>query len=177
LQTAALTADAEKSRADIAEANVRAAQAEQRAAEANLELARMKAPRTLSAEQQDRIVSKLRSFAGIKFDVGLVQGDVEAAELLVTIEAVLQKAGWNEIDWDGGDIVLKRGARPTAGIVTAANVAIAADPEKRDAVLGKAAEALAAALNADGILSVGASAAGFIAKNKEALHILIGRKT
>jgi hypothetical protein len=72
---------------EIAKANATAAQAQQRAAEATLELARMKAPRTLTAEP---IVSMLKPFAGTPFDVGLVQGDAEAADFMLVLEGVLK---------------------------------------------------------------------------------------
>src|SRR5207302_1631965 len=67
---------AEGFRADIAKANKSAAQARAQvagataeAAKANLELARLKTPRTLSIEQQQRIVGKIKPFAGKTFDL------------------------------------------------------------------------------------------------------------
>jgi hypothetical protein len=159
---------------EIAKANATAAQAQQRAAEANLELARMKAPRTLRAEP---VVSILKPFAGTSFDVGLVQGDAEAADFMLVLEGVLKAAGWREVDWAGGDIVMTREGSPTAGLVTTRNVAVGVHPA-RALTLGNAAAALADALNAQGIVARrGTTDAGFINKNADAVHILIGRKT
>jgi hypothetical protein len=162
---------------EIANANATAAQAEQRAAEANLELARMKAPRTLMPERQESVVSMLKPFAGVRFDVGLVQGDPEAAAFMILLEAVLNAAGWIEVDWVGGDIVMTREGKPTVGLVTTANVAVAVHPEKTSS-FGNAAAALGEALNAQGIVTrSGTVGAGFINQDAKALHILIGRKT
>jgi hypothetical protein len=166
-----------KNEADTATANARAAEAEQRASEANLELARMNAPRTLRPEQQQRVIAMLKPFAGTQFDIGLVQGDPEAAELMILIETVLKAAGWSQIDWVGGDIVLTLAGRPTAGVVTTTNVAIAVHPE-RASTLENAAAALLTALSSQGIAArAGTSAAAFLNRNADAIHILIGRKT
>jgi hypothetical protein len=159
---------------EIAKANATAAQAQQRAAEATLELARMKAPRTLTAEP---IVSMIKPFAGTPFDVGLVQGDAEAADFMLVLEGVLKAAGWREVDWVGGDIVMTREGKPVAGLVTTRNIAVAVHPEKAS-TFGNAAAALGDALNAQGIVTrSGTTDAGFINKNADAVHILIGRKT
>jgi hypothetical protein len=137
----------------------------------------MKAPRTLKREQQERVVSMLRPFSGTQFDVGLVQGDAEAAEFMILLEAVLQTAGWREVDWVGGDILMTREGKPAAGLITSTNVAVAVHPEKTS-TLGNAAAALGTALNAEGIAArAGTSGAGFINKDADAVHILIGRKT
>src|SRR5882762_2863815 len=65
---------AESFRLDIAKANESAQQAEARAAEANLELARFKAPRTLSPAQQAKIATRLRAFAPQTVDI-IIIGD------------------------------------------------------------------------------------------------------
>jgi len=166
-----------KNEADTATANARAAEAEQRASEANLELARMKAPRTLRPEQQQRVIAILKPFAGTQFDIGLVEGDAEAAEFMTLCEAVLQAAGWKQTDWVGGDIVMTRAGKPTAGLVTTTNVAIAVHPET-ESTLGNAAATLSAALSLEGIAArTGTSGAGFLNRNVGAVHILVGRKT
>ena len=170
-------ADAAKANQRASEAAERAAEAEQRAAEANLELARMKAPRTLRPDQQEHVIATLKPFAGTQFDVGLVQGDAEAAEFMSVMEAVLQAAGWTQIDWVGGDIVMTRQGKPRAGLVTATNVVIAVNPEN-SSTLGNAAATLSSALNLEGIATrAGTSGAGFLNGNAGAVHILVGRKT
>src|SRR5947209_1828579 len=49
---------------DIARLSAETAAAEQHAAEANLELARMKAPRGLTAEGQQRVIAAIHPWAG-----------------------------------------------------------------------------------------------------------------
>jgi hypothetical protein len=84
----------------------RAAGAEQRAAEANLELARLKSPRTLSPEQQTRLVDKLKAFSGQKYSFNVFP-DPEPINLLRLIDNVLKNAGWMRIDSQVGDIVIE----------------------------------------------------------------------
>ena len=152
-------------------------EAKKLAAEAESNLAKFRAPRTLTKQQQERVVSMLMSFAGTQFDVGSVQGDAESAECMILLETLLQAAGWREVDWVGGDIVMTREGKPTTGLVTTTNVAVAVYPEKTS-TLGNAAAALGTALNAEGIAAkAGTTGAGFINKNADAVHILIGRKT
>jgi hypothetical protein len=165
-----------KNEADTATANARAAEAEQRAAEANLQLIRIKAPRRLRPAQQERIIAKLKPFAGTLFDVGLVQGDAEAAELMIQIEAALQAAGWTQIDWVGGDIIMTRAGKSTAGSITATSVNVAVHPEN-EPTLGNAAATLINALSLEGIaVRTGTSGAGFSNRNAGAIHVLVGRK-
>lgn len=148
-------ADFERAKADIAgadaraaEANARAAVAEKGAADANLELARLKTPRSLKGEQQDEIIGKLKRFTGTQFDTALVPGDPEPAVFLVAIERILQQAGWSQIDF----------------------------PEQI-AKLEPAALALVAALSAEGIPAQLQNATGIVNTNRHAIHILLGRKT
>jgi hypothetical protein len=149
-------------------------EARKRAAEAEARLQ----PRTLTKEKQELVVSMLMPFAGTQFDVGVAPGDGEAAEFMAVLEAVLQTAGWTEVDWNGGDIVMTREGRPVAGLVTATNVAIGVHAEKKSTLLGNAAAALSSALNAEGIVArSGTVGTGFFNKNADAVHILIGRKT
>jgi hypothetical protein len=86
----------------IAEANARAAQASADALEANarateagaaLSLARYETPRTLSQEQQSRIVEKLQTYARAPYDVSVANGP-EPAVLLMRIDEMLGAAKW-----------------------------------------------------------------------------------
>ena len=61
---ARLTVNAEQLKGQIASANERASLAEQRAAEATLELAKFRAPRTLTIEQQTAISERTPRFRG-----------------------------------------------------------------------------------------------------------------
>jgi hypothetical protein len=153
------------------------ASANANAAQANLELARMKAPRTLSEEQRERVISVLKPFAETQFDIGLVQGDPEATEFMTVIEVVLQKAGWKQVDWNGGDIVMTRRDKPILGVVTTANVAVITHPMTAY-VIENAAAAFSEALSAVNITVVnGTDKAAYVNNNENTVHILVGRKT
>lgn len=78
----------------IAEANERAAKADKKAAEAQLELAKFKAPRTLTDEQRERITGKLKPFLGTTFEVVTYPGEPEPATFSNVIAETLVKAGW-----------------------------------------------------------------------------------
>jgi hypothetical protein len=177
LQRAELAASRQEFEKYKLDAGKEIADAQQRAAEANLELARMKTPRSLTAEQQREIADKLKPWAGALFDVGAIHGDTEVAELELILESVLETAGWQQVDWQGGDVVLSRPGKPATGLITTTGVAIGVYPEKASG-LGLAATTLVASLAAAGIPArAGPVGAEFINKNVEAIHILIGRKT
>jgi len=88
------SAKAEAFRRDIAIANESAAKAEARAAEASLELARFKAPRTLSPSQQASIGGRLRKLGSQRVDVILIGDAQEIGNVAGMIAAAIQRAGW-----------------------------------------------------------------------------------
>jgi len=116
----------------IATAANEAAQANARAAEANLELARYRAPRNLSEMQRALISEKTKQFAGTKFDTAFANADSEQAVFLSQIEATIKQAGWKQIDWLGGDIVINRDNAPTSGIVAVVNVITQFHPDEEE---------------------------------------------
>jgi ABC-type Na+ efflux pump permease subunit len=63
-QIAQLSSDLEASRAEVAGANARVAEATQKAAEATLELAKFKAPRTLTSNSKSRLGCGSIRFSG-----------------------------------------------------------------------------------------------------------------
>ena len=76
----------EQSRRDAAEANARAE-------EAQLELARITEPRTISPEAQQTLIDRLKPFAGQRYDL-TVFADSESQKLLWSIYRTLNEAGW-----------------------------------------------------------------------------------
>jgi hypothetical protein len=78
----------------IAQANEAAKDAEARAAEANLELARFKAPRTLSLAQQTAIAARLHSFGSQRIDVIIIGDSPEITEITNEIGFAMQRSGW-----------------------------------------------------------------------------------
>jgi hypothetical protein len=134
-------AKAEGFRLNIAEANQQAEEAKDRAAQASLELAKFKAPRILTLEQQGRISEKLKPFAGKQFDVALTT-DPETQDLLLQIETALKAAGWIEIDWTGAAVTFNRDKQPIAGLVVMSGVVVQMHADQVPE-LWKAAESLA----------------------------------
>jgi len=153
---------------EIAEANARAA-------EAKLELEKFRSPRSLSLDQQDRIVVKMNAFAGQQFDVGWVVGDPEVGTIGTLIEDLLRRAGLKQVDWKGGDIVFSRQGRPINGMVSLNGIVIQMDSSVV-ALFWPTADALAKALNAEGIPAKAEPGSGTAAENKNAMHVLIGKK-
>ncbi len=88
-RAAEANAKAESFRLDIAKANASAANA-------NLELVKLKTPRSLSPEQQRRVASALARFPKTNFAF-LAFGDPESLALLGDIDGALQQAGWNRV--------------------------------------------------------------------------------
>jgi hypothetical protein len=154
---------------------VKPAEAAKVAEPPRVNLAHVKAPRTLSPEQQERIAAKLRSFAGKRFDAALVVGDKEAEALLKSIESALTTAGWVEIEWKGSPIVLNRAGRPPAGDISLTGVHIQIHPEQATEFEGAVAT-FASALIAEGIDAKVDGNLGVPNHNPNAVHVLIGKQ-
>jgi hypothetical protein len=92
--SAEANAKAEGFRLDIAKANESAQQAEARAAQANLELARFKAPRTLSPIQQAAIAARLRAFVPQTVDIIIIGDSPEITNITNLIGTAMQMGGW-----------------------------------------------------------------------------------
>ncbi|CAN7312401.1 hypothetical protein LJR029_005476 [Caballeronia sp. LjRoot29] len=168
-----LSSESDASRAAIAQANKETAIAQQNAMEAKLELEKFKAPRTLSVEQQKRIYEKLLAFKLIQFDAATVN-ESEAVYLLDGIEQILVALDWKETAWPGDPNIHRNGKQP---IGQAVEVGISVQVDASQPELEKAAKALSAALVAEGI----SARAEFTppnspSKNKDVLHLIIGKK-
>ena len=165
-------------RTSLANTNERAAHAEERAAKAELDLAKLKTPRTLNSEQQTRISAALKPFTGQIFDIALNIDD-ESKNLLPQIEDTMKAAGWSQIDWKGAsgtaDINFVRAGRPIAGIASVSGVIIQMHSEQVEKMKG-AASILASALDAEGISARAELGLGIPNTNATAIHILVGSK-
>lgn len=95
-QVASAFVMAANSNKEAGEAKERAATAEDRAVQANLELAKLKTPRTLDSVEQMEMVSALRPFAKTQFMLA-VDPLPESINLLNTLAAILTSAGWKWI--------------------------------------------------------------------------------
>ena len=167
-RVAALVVQGDQLRKDSAEANARAL-------EAQLALEKFKAPRRLSSEQQSRIVDKIRVFSGQRFDMAVNSGDPEAGALLDTIETILTRAGWEQVDWRGGDIVFARSQRRVVGMISMVGVFAQMEKDKASA-FEVAAVILMGSLNIEGIESKAEAGAVTVAENKDVMHIMVGKK-
>lgn len=145
-ETVKLSAEAESSRAAIANVDARAAEASQKAAEANLALERLKAPRTLSLERQQLVAAATQSFARRRYRVAISQGADDGVAFWESMHPALQKARWVYLPSGGPSI-----GSPPASIPIAAlpGIEIRFDPMEEQK-LAPAALALGNALHADG---------------------------
>lgn len=119
------------------------------------------------------IVSKVAPFAGKKFDAVPTSAALSIGALLGSLRNVLIKAGWIEIERDdpaAGTGVLSMDRRSGPALVR-----IDVDASK-DSELLHAAEALASALNGEGIATTVEPKAETDAANMNVIHILVGPK-
>ena len=165
---AELDTQAEQLRKDTAEANAQAAKAQ-------LELATFRAPRRIEPMQASNISSQIRRFSGIEFDTASAGNDPEQADFLWLLETALLDAGWKQIDWKGGDIVITRSGRSIAGIVSVANAVLQVHPENVSK-LWPAMVALATVLTNEGFVVRAEQGLGVKNDNPTAIHIMVGRK-
>jgi hypothetical protein len=136
---AGLTTQGDQLRKDTADANARAL-------EAQLELAKFKAPRLLTEEQQARIVGQIKTFSGQQYSA-LVAAGLDTWPFWTVLDSTLKTAGWKRVPPPGlavGD--------PPAGIPISPEpgISIMFAPS-RATDIGAAARALGVALVAEGI--------------------------
>lgn len=152
---------------ETARAKADAAQADAHAAEVNLELAKLKAPRTLGGEQQSRLVTKLKPFAGQTFSLNVV-ADTEPISLMSMIETVLASAGWVNIPSQIGDVQVG-GAGMAYGTAVELQMPPVGNPEAWER-----AKLFASALTAEGI--VAKATLNPALKDPQAINVMVGRK-
>ncbi len=151
------------------------ADALERAANAELALAKFRAPRTLSSEQQAKITGEMKQFSGTPFVFGVFQ-EPEALALLTQVDDILIAAGWVEQEWkSGGDVVYAHQGRPNIGNTFVTGVYVQAD-NSYAADFGPIVAKLALLLSDAGIDAkpeVGRMAPN---TNNDAIKILVGQK-
>jgi hypothetical protein len=190
-QMAGLRQDELRRRSDekVAEANARAAEANERSARAELETARQGRLNAISVNaglvtsellafagkftnREDLsdsarvflLVSKFEPFAGTQFDAFTTSDGIKVETFLNSLRNALIKAGWIEViahKQAGGDHASIHGVR------------IDVDGSK-DSTLLDAANALASALNAEGVATVVNQRPEIETANANVIHILIG---
>lgn len=86
----------EQAKGKALEAEARAAEANARAEQAQLELAKLKQPRTISPAHQARMIDDLRKYAGQSYSF-LAYEDPEAHALVAQIDEILSQAEWKTV--------------------------------------------------------------------------------
>jgi hypothetical protein len=145
-----------------------------RVAETYRELSELTTPRTLTPDLRAMLADKMKPYAGTQFDVAL-NPDTETQTFLLQLEDALAAAGWKEIDWVGAKPTLTRDKHRVAGVVPLSGVVVQMRADQV-AKLKPAADALAAALQLEGIAASAELGQGIKNDNAAALHILVGNK-
>ncbi len=137
---------------------------------------KMRAPRLLSTEQQEKIVLKLKSFPGTPF-VLAVNPVPEAINFMGIIGGVLIASGWDLVPLQTR---LREGPMDTVSPFHAAiwyrSGLVVGFPEEQRGVLEKAADVLASVLTAEGCIVETGLITDREVLNPGAIHIVIGSK-
>jgi hypothetical protein len=146
-----------------------------RAKEAELALERIKAPRVIDEEQRHQIVRRLKTFAGIHFDLA-IRPEPEPQAFAEQIAAVLQAAGWIRVaKQNAGSLAITIPGKPNAA-VAAAFVGLGAEIDgSRAAEWGSPMSALVNALTDQGFAFRSNVATDGTAP-PDAIHLFIGSK-
>jgi hypothetical protein len=115
------------------------------------------------------IISKVKPFAGKQFGAVVTSSDLKLEALLGSLRAALNAAGWIEVDRSDDGVI----HREQSGDGGGAFVRIHVDASKISE-LWEAAQALASALNAEGIEALATAIPD--ASNADAIHILVSAK-
>ncbi len=157
-----------------AKANERAAELEKEAAQAQLELQRLKTPRTLGPDRQQFVAGATKPFTGQRYRAAISQGADDGVALWESVHAALEKAGWVYVSSGAPSV-----GDPPAGIPIAAipGIEIRFDPSK-EKELAPPALALGNALHEDGtIVAVNRDKPGATGDEyKDTLLIVIGAR-
>lgn len=142
----ALTA---RANADMEIAKKETASLKLQAADAELQLAKLKAPRALTGEQQKQLAGMIHLFSGQKYCALLPPAGTDTETLWMSLDAALTGAGWLRTNPPGLMV-----GNPPAGVAINAQpgVYIGMAPSNRMKI-GPAAQALAKALNSVGIVA------------------------
>jgi hypothetical protein len=148
------------------------ASAKKQAAEAVLELARLKAPRSIKPEDQQATCRALTAFAGSTFDM-YVAMDQEAIDLAGTIKSMLVCAKWVQIPTN--EIIGLSGSNPRIGLTTTSGVILEIDETrtKEWKVILEAATLIFRSTGLDAKANVASTSTG---AGPLAIHIFVGRK-
>ena len=160
---------------ELARQKERTASAEKAASDAALALEKFKEPRTLSPEQQDKLISALKPFAGQNFACAVFP-DPEPLALLRLLDTLAKSAGWkrvpSQIERQGG--VLIEVAGESAATIFDSGVATYIGPDDKESVPAQMAFCLA--VRAGGIQCDTHRTPQLTGKSPRAITISIGKK-
>ena len=91
----------EEAKADIAKSNAAIALARKETAAAQLELAKLKAPRNLTAEQSAKLINDLRKFDPVTYDIAYPKQMEPGSFLVSELIKVFSELGWRFISYEG----------------------------------------------------------------------------
>lgn len=171
--TRLLDARAKEAEAKIADANARALQAQ-------ADLAKYKAPRSLSPTQRARITDQMHHAAPQTFDVS-ASGDPDSLELVGEIEGILNSAGWVQVDFKFVPSLMGTGFQnigPNDVFIANSNVSgiqIRMNPH-HSVEFFPIAEMLAHALREEDIQATATDIDEIESDNDGAIHIMVGKK-
>ena len=120
----------------------------------------------------------MNKFKDVQFDVSTKLNNNEAGSLLTQIESALTDAGWNQVDWKGGDLVHTRPNRPKTGTNAGIGVVVNVKPSD-EAVYLIPATTLSDELNKAGIsatVELAELAESIPNMNPKTIHIFVGEK-
>ncbi len=169
------TAAQQRVETELAKQKERTASAEKAASDAALALAKLKEPRSLSPEQQEKLIAALKPFAGQNFAFAVFP-DPEALALLRIFNELLKSAGWkrvpSQIQRETG--VLLEAAGESAASISDSGIEAYLAPDDMDSVPAQSAFCLA--LTAAGIPCSRHRTPQLAGKKPRAITISIGKK-
>jgi hypothetical protein len=152
----------------------RTARAQKDASDAALALAKFKAPRDLTPEQQDKLILVLKPFAGQHYSCAAFP-DPESLALLRLLDTLAKSSGWrrvqSQIERPSG--ILMEVAGETAASIFDSGVTAYVAPEDKDSV--PAQMALCSALSTDGIQCETHQTPQLAGKHPRAITIAVGK--
>jgi hypothetical protein len=157
--------------------DVAIAEANARTKEAELALAKFRAPRVITENQRRTLIEKLQPFTGTPYDTGMGENDEEQEDFMGQFDGVLRDAGWQFVNWSSGllgERLILRPQRGRSGPVGVKNVSLQMHASY-EAQLKPAANALVAALQEIGV-DAQIDVFNIHNINDSVLHVLVGRK-
>ena len=156
----------------ISAAEARAAEANAAASDAQLELAKLKQPRTIAPEDQEQIIAVLKPFAGQNFSFAVFE-DPESFAFVRLIDNMLKSAGWLRVPAQLG-VILHEVAGSTAGTTVHPGVGAYVGPD--NLIAAPALATLSKGLNDAGISCRKGLSDDLIDKTPQAILIVVGKK-